>query len=190
MISRTLHALPWAASIPEEPTDLPESMQEDMLIVTPINSAMLYATWQISYQTRNRLLELLGEEKLSQSRLILVLEPVSGNVPERERDVSGPARSCYINFECRSSESDIFLRGLLGYRDKDNNFYMIAKSDLAMMLPSRMPQAADEGKEVYGRILRRIAPGHANSLSDLSRIAAGIDEQFGRNPMPLERKLQ
>lgn len=179
MLHRALQAFPWATSPSGgEPGDLPDSYGVDALMLAPVNPERLFATWEITWATRNRLLEELGEEVLPLCRLVLRLNAEAGGDPWQEVDVSGPSRSWYLDLEAPPSR----LSGELGCQDPEGGFHGIVACD-PVDLPSPGAQADGEvAEEVYERLSRSVGmrPEALFGPRGMMSFAEGRDARLGR----------
>ena len=74
MLHRYSHTLPWSVSKLGKPSDLPDVLREDLLLLIPVDPYKIFAAWNVSYQTQNTVSKLLGESVFSVSRLVIHIE--------------------------------------------------------------------------------------------------------------------
>lgn len=186
MIHRSLNALPWAGAAPGEPADLPETYGVDVLMLAPVDPSRLFATFQIAWSTRNRLVEELGDERLSQCRMILRLHADDQSGACQEVDVSGPSRSWYVDLEITSRS----LWGEIGCLEPEGTFYVVARSgrvDLPWERPSpRFDPEWVPVEEAYERIARSVGmhPETLYCARGCVALAEGRDQRLGRKSLP------
>ena len=53
MLHRYSHTLPWSVSKLGKPSDLPDVLREDLLLLIPVDPYKIFAAWNVSYQTQN-----------------------------------------------------------------------------------------------------------------------------------------
>ncbi|MGM9998645.1 MAG: DUF4912 domain-containing protein [Candidatus Bruticola sp.] len=196
MITRYSHTLPWSVSKLGQPSDLPDVMKEDLLLIVPVDPHKIFATWNISYQTQNKIAASLGEKSFASSRLIIRLEEDNQNCTGIIYDVSGPHRSRYlpVNIDRKEYTGSIRLYAQLGYLSTDNQFYSITGSS-AILLPvgtscgvqtDMLPiysKACRRQSEVLQQVSDLSSVPHRLSI-DLKKMAEILDIQMGRTPMP------
>lgn len=187
MLHRSLHAFPWAGTAPGEPTDLPDTYGVDVLMLAPVDPSRLFATWQLAWSTRNRLVEELGEERLALCQMVLRIHADPDAEACSEIDVSGPSRSWYVDFEGCSHR----IWGEIGCKDPEGRFYPVARSapvDVPWDRPSRRvdPDQAPV-EELYERLARAVGlkPEALFSSQGSMALAEGRDERLGRDGVPV-----
>ena len=97
MLHRCSHTLPWSIAKFGQPSDLPDVLREDLLILLPVDPERIFATWNISYQTQNSLAKILGEAAFATSRLASHLVNLGADDDCLIFDISGPNRSRYLS---------------------------------------------------------------------------------------------
>jgi len=183
MIHRSQHAFPWAGLTPGEPADLPDTYGVDILMLAPVDPGRLFATFHIAWSTRNRLVEELGEEALAQCRMVLRLYAEGQTEPCQTVDVSGPARSWYLDLE----DCDRRIWGEIGCQDPEGGFYPVTRSgvvDLPWERPSRRTDPDWPPVEAaYERIARGVGmqPETIYLGRGCMNLAEGRDERLGRS---------
>lgn len=201
MLHRSKPAVNIVSAPMAEPTDLPNVIREDLLMLAPVTPIQLYATWHISYSTQNRLSDYLGEETFDKCRLLLVLKLLNPDMPSITIDVSGPSNSRYINLSSLYSRRDIekerlesiMLYGELSYQ-KDNISYYVTRSGLMTLPrlyisnrtnPERLPL-----EEVYERIYRRLDPQlKRNGSINLLEMGEKLDMLLGVSPLKIGEQI-
>ncbi|MGM9991323.1 MAG: DUF4912 domain-containing protein [Candidatus Bruticola sp.] len=190
MITRYSHTLPWSVSKLGQPSDLPDVMKEDLLLIVPVDPDKIFATWNISYQTQNKIAANLGETTFASSRLIIRLEEDAPNCASIIYDVSGPHRSRYLPVKLNHTEytSSIRLYAQLGYLSDDNQFYSITGSSAILLPVGNSFGAQTDLLPMYSEACHQQSQ-HNSSVPyhisiNLKKMAEILDIQMGRTPMP------
>ena len=141
MLHRYSHTLPWSVSKLGKPSDLPDVLREDLLLLIPVDPYKIFAAWNVSYQTQNTVSKLLGESVSSVSRLVIHIEGAYQDTSSLSLlyDVSGPNRSRYLQVKKKLAQSDnhMRLRGKLGYQIPNSEFYPITASTPTLLPAGR-----------------------------------------------------
>lgn len=152
-------------------------------MLAPVDPGRLFATFHIAWSTRNRLVEELGEEALAQCRMVLRLHAEGQTEPCQTVDVSGPARSWYLDLE----DCNRRIWGEIGCQDPEGGFYPVARSgvvDLPWERPSRRTDPDWPPVEAaYERIARGVGmqPETIYLGRGCMNLAEGRDERLGRS---------
>ncbi|HBM96178.1 TPA: hypothetical protein DD394_01270 [bacterium UBP9_UBA11836] len=196
MINRYSHTLPWSVSKLGQPSDLPDVLREDLLLIVPVDPSNIFATWNISYQTQNQLAANLGENAFASSRLVIRLEDITNSEASLIYDVSGPHRSRYlpVSPSLVKENNYIRLRAQLGYLSADNQFYTITGSNAVLLPTGQSCGVQTELPSIYTGAchVENIGLTSADSSEhlakrvtiDLEKMANLLDLQLGRAPMP------
>ncbi len=187
MLHRAMQAFTTCEKSLAEPTDLPNVVREDLLMLAPVNPRSLYATWYISYSTQNRLRDFIGEEGFDDCRLVLVLKLLASDSPGLTVDVSGPTTNAYIALENLASRRDKYgklmdntmIYGELNYQDEDTSYY-ITRSEVITLPRLYLSESITPGwaprEEFYERIYRRLDPQVVATRDSINLMKLG--EQF------------
>lgn len=188
MLHRCLNSLPWSDNKQGEPTELPNILREDLLMLIPVSPLVLLAMWHVSYSTQNRLFDMLGDAALNSCRLMLRLEAMH-SAQTQDTEVSGPSRSRYINLCLSSPEppSCLTVTGQLGYEDNQGVFYALTRARDTVIprnAPSPDNPASPAINDLYERIFRRLELTDSADKSQRSNtwIAKRTDELLRRVP--------
>ena len=197
MLHRCSHTLPWSIAKFGQPSDLPDVLREDLLILLPVDPERIFATWNISYQTQNSLAKILGEAAFATSRLAIHLDNLGADDDCLIFDISGPTRSRYLSLNPQWVRANGCLRiyGRLGYLLDNSQFYAITTSNATMMPCAYVKAQAAAYRQLWAEIYpQREAQAETPLLDplsssevkeiDLSRLAQSLDQQLGRAPLP------
>lgn len=196
MINRYSHTLPWSVSKLGQPSDLPDVMREDLLLIVPVDPYKIFATWNISYQTQNQLAANLGENAFASSRLVIRIEDIVNRELSIVYDVSGPHRSRYLPVDPSLIKENKYVRlhAQLGYLSSDNQFYPITGSSAVLLPTGQSCGVQTELSPIYAAACTREAinlnsiDSSENSINrvdiDLKKMAELFDIQMGRVPIP------
>ncbi len=197
MINRYSHTFPWSVSKLGQPSDLPDVLREDLLLIVPVDPGKIFATWNISYQTQNQLAANLGEKAFASSRLVIRLEDIANRELSIIYDVSGPHRSRYLPAEPSLVRENNYvrLRAQLGYLSADSQFYTITGSNAVLMPTGQSCGIQTELPSVYAgacnieELNSDATTDNSHHLAkriniDLKKMAALFDLQMGRVPIP------
>lgn len=196
MINRYSHTLPWSVSKLGQPSDLPDVLKEDLLLIVPVDPSKIFATWNISYQTQNQLAANLGENAFASSRLVIRLEDIANRELSIVYDVSGPHRSRYLPVDPSLIKENNYvrLRAQLGYLSTDGQFYTITGSSAVLLPTSQSCGIQNELPSIYIgacnveeadiAYTEKLPPLAKRMDIDLKKMADIFDLQMGRAPMP------
>ena len=196
MQNRYTRALEVSGKVLGEPSDLPNVIREDLLMLAPITPWQLFATWHISYSTQNRLRDFIGEEEFDNCRLFLTLKLPNQDIEGLSIDVSGPSTTDYINLESLISANRVRLQklneahvyGELSYR-RDGTSYYVTRSSLITLPRAYISPRCDDGfppvQALYERIFRRLDPQatYNGETPSLVKLGEQLDAQLGLSPL-------
>ncbi|MCD6309550.1 MAG: DUF4912 domain-containing protein [Candidatus Eremiobacteraeota bacterium] len=175
------------------PSELPESYDEDILVLLVRDPYWAFGYWDISKSTMDRLRKKLGEESLDKSKLLIRIYTGEDKnklemFPElhMEVDVTGPARSWYFHLGLPKH----YFYGLLGYLTPDGNFIEISRSNVIESPSDTISDRVDEAwlamEETYRRILRLSREGESSpqDWAELRRMARRHILEIEGSPHP------
>ncbi|NMA92959.1 MAG: DUF4912 domain-containing protein [Firmicutes bacterium] len=154
---------------------LPEYYEEDRLVLLPRNPYSLYAYWEISPSTRNRIVESWGEANWCRSSPVLRIckhHPSHRKTIESHLDIDldPDANNWYITVE----SADRFYHAELGRRRPGGTFFSLLSSNLVCTPRDSISHQVDENWQLPDwksrKLIRRIAVYHLSSPELIRRL--------------------
>ncbi|MCL5773743.1 MAG: DUF4912 domain-containing protein [Firmicutes bacterium] len=197
------YEIPGAVQQPEvrrEPGKLPEGYGENRLTLMVRDPYWAFAYWEVAGWKKKEIEKNIGKEKFQRSTLVIKifwdsdfksLEEMKNLL--MEIDVTGPARSWYINL----GKPGCKFKALLGYKTPDGEFIVVAVSNNIETPRATFSDIVDENwlhlEETYRRIQTLVGDSASSPqrLEDIRKdLARKVEAQFapGSLFMKPERK--